>query len=324
MRLLLSICDVYGDSWNPWRRDDEAEAIAQAHAVLDQWETSGGATPEEVEVWLQARRDYWRRTRAEEKAERDRRKTEYDAQREAERLELLELEAGLPFRQAALNRMADTKVSPAMDPGLRAREIARLERELREACQRTAALREAVGDLESVIDAHGYLPHERRHRSLGSFTTRRHVEVRELRARRDDLGQQIVAASTSHRQSLEAELQDVERELALWMAIPEPAAEEMCPECPKPVAWHAEAYNPAEASLGKGPCPAYPRHRADMERIWAMLSYVKPEVERKAVPPPDPRRDPRTKAQLLEEIDRLQVQLAQHDAAQGAGTDPRE
>jgi hypothetical protein len=114
------------------------------------------------------------------------------------------------------------------------------------------------------------------------------------------------------RRSVNDEVRGLARTLDPWLAVPQPEAEEMCSECATPLAWHSWRTNGLEMVLGYGPMPGVP----GMERATAEGPRHAPRRPR-ATPPerrrlltPKPRRDPRTKSQLLEEIDRLQALIA--------------
>jgi len=97
--------DIYTDFWNPWRQDDEAEAIQAARDVLDQWDETGGATREEIEAWRAARDEYYLQERRRRDNDRARRKKNYDPGQEDDRLALLEAESLLHHTKEELASM---------------------------------------------------------------------------------------------------------------------------------------------------------------------------------------------------------------------------
>jgi hypothetical protein len=66
---------------------------------------------------------------------------------------------------------------------LRRAQIAELQQSVAAARTTVVRLQEQVGDVETVVDQHGWLPQERRELALSLFSARRCSEVRELRER---------------------------------------------------------------------------------------------------------------------------------------------
>lgn len=112
--------------------------------------------------------------------------------------------------------------------------------------------------------------------------------------------------------ALLARARNIQTKLHLWLGIPEPKVDQMCSECATPLAWHVWSTGGRETLLGYGPCPASPGQRAKFQRVMETLEDpAARKIPNDASPPERKRRDPRTKAQLLEEIDRLQAHIAE-------------
>jgi hypothetical protein len=142
------------------------------------------------------------------------------------------------------------------------------------------------------------------------FASRRCTAVTDLRQTRLDVQAELVATPKGQRHELLARARDVQTCLDLWLGVPEPETEQMWSECATPLAWHVWSSNVLEALIGFGPCPAYPGQRALHRRVMAIFEALAARTGSTDTPrPKQPRRDPRTKAQLLETIDRLQAQI---------------
>jgi hypothetical protein len=140
-----------------------------------------------------------------------------------------------------------------------------------------------VGDPETVCDARGWLPAERRDLSLTLFRMRRESEVRELRARIPAGKAELKALrGRAERARLREALRADAARLASLEEMPPMAAADMCSECGD-LAWHSPGvtFNLADGSSTGGPCPAWPR--------WAQqLEMMRAELRKMAGPAPEP------------------------------------
>lgn len=304
--------DIYTNWWNPWRRDDEADAIQAAHAVLDQWTETGGATQEDIDAWMAAGDEYARQEHRRHEDDRARRKVNYDADQEADRLALLEAGSILPHVEEERTSLISGLRFPAMATDRRTSKIARLEEEVAQRTRRVDELRARVPNPELVVDKQGWLPADRRAWRKFDFEWRRRSAVIGLRQERLDAQAELEATPKGQRRDLLARVRGIQAKLDFWLAIPEPEVQQMCSECATPLVWHVWSTGGLEALVGYGPCPAYPGQRAIYRRVIAMLEASSAQKTPKDISPPEKKRhDPRTKAQLLEELDRLQAQIAE-------------
>lgn len=192
-------------AWNWWREgqaEGERERIEQ---VVFGWDNGAPpSTPEQARAFAD---DYIKDLDADiarDRRNRQRRAArQYDAEREATRLRVLRLESDAAF----FTHVAAKPVSAEQ------REVAK--QRAAAAIGEASALRVTTGgDLERVVDAHGFTPAERREHHLRSHMDYwRHPLLREWHAT------------------------DKRRFQAL-LAMPPSSPEDMCSECEAPAAWH--------------------------------------------------------------------------------------
>jgi hypothetical protein len=311
-RAMEYLACVNTDFWNPWRRDDEADQMMAARAILDQWDESGGATQEEIDAWMEASDHCHRRKWQQREQEREQRKLAYDPDQETDRLALLEAESLLFHTEEERTSMIGGIRLSAMAADRRASETARLEQEHGLRTRRVDELRARVPDPESVTDRHGWLPADRRVWRKSDFECRRHTAVTDLRQQLLDAQAELEATPKGQRREPLARIRGIQAKLDLWLGIAEPEVAQMCSECSTPLAWHVWSSGGLEALIGYGPCPAYPGQRVIYQRVMAIFEASTARKTLNRTSPPDRKQhDPRTKAQLLEEIDRLQTQIAE-------------
>ncbi|WP_148043425.1 hypothetical protein [Flexivirga caeni] len=275
--------------WNPWVRNERRDELETAMAVMAQWtRAEPGHRMMTMKQWdaRQARRDKASaRQRERDKERRERDKERHDPERAAARLVLLEFESRLAFELAELTAFRDGVRYPAMPADRREDEIAKLVESVDRLQGEVDRLLPIVGDREDVVDDHGWLPRDRRDLTFWRYRWDREREVRDLK---DKVAKQEAAlmASTdkAERRKVRDKLRELTYDLNARIAEGPFTVDEMCSECPTPLAHHGWVYPPGL------PCPAWPRWaarvravRADME---AMLS--KRAAEATEPPPPQP------------------------------------
>jgi hypothetical protein len=141
------------------------------------------------------------------------------------------------------------------------RLLANLERDIAAKTREVDNLLAVIGDPETVADANGWLPVERREMALVLFKSERGRQVRDLRARVADA--QVTLTSLkgqAERAKVREALCDDQAHLAYWEQMAPLQAADMCSECGSP-AWHAPGttYSTDGFYVTGGPCPAWPR-----------------------------------------------------------------
>jgi small-conductance mechanosensitive channel len=167
--------------------EDRTQENQQATAVFEQWTRAEPGfrqlTSEEVDAGMAT----WDAEFEARNAERDRQQAArvalYDEGREQARLALLEQQAILRHCSQKLDDLRERRRFPAMPEQPRRAQIAELQQSVAAARTAVVRLQEQVGDVETVVDQHGWLPQERRELALSLFSARRCSEVRELRER---------------------------------------------------------------------------------------------------------------------------------------------
>jgi hypothetical protein len=279
--------------WSPWVMQDRAGEYDAALAALGQWTSIDPAPPgktmEEREAALEQRlagadaRFLAEQAQAQAEADRAGRACLYDPERAQARLALLEQQAILADTIRQRDEIRAGGLFPRADDDDRRQLLDHLENAITARTQEAAGLAAAVGDPETVPDARGWLPAERREMSLTLFKARRGAEIRELRTR--VAGTQATLKSqkgTAERAAMREALRTDKARLAYWEDIPPLDASGMCSECPSP-AWHAPGttYSIDGFHVAGGPCPAWPQ--------WAgRVSAVRQALLRAAQGPPEP------------------------------------
>lgn len=299
--------------WNPWLLEDRAVEVERAMAVMSQWGRAESGhrylTEEEVEVmFAEMDREHEARVAAvKRRQEQDRER--YDRDREAARLALLEEQAVLGRELENLEEYRAGTRFPAMDAEKRAKEVAGLEKSiaaLRVEVERLAAV---VGDPEDVVDENGRRPSDRREDMLALYRARRQYEVRELRAKVPELKAAIASAVDKD------ELAALRRKLGLatWqlnelLAVPPLTPDDMCSECAAPAASHR-----GSMTLTQGPCPAWPRWAARIEKVRQMLeSFAARKAPEPTPPKPQPLAVVPSGLPVGEVVERLSALQAEH------------
>lgn len=221
------------------------------------------------------------RERAQREKERAARAAHYSPERAEARLALTEQQTCLEYELGEVTRFRDGSRFPAMDPKRRQEEIAKLDESIEHRRREIERLTLLVGDPEEIVDEHGWLPRERREFMLSHYRFEREAEVRKLRKDLPELDAKLNAATErNERKELRDKTATVRRRLDELLAIPPLTADEMCSDCPTPMAKHGWVTPPFD-----GPCPAWPRWAARLRRAREILETASREAQKPAEPP---------------------------------------
>lgn len=278
--------------WNPWIRDERADDLERAIHVMGEWTRAEPGHRTMTKKQLEAKMALWDREfekrQAATKQRRDKAKARFDPERAEARLTLIERQTRLSYEQEELDRFLDGTRFPAMAANRRQEEIAKLEASIAKLIESIDGLASTVGDPEAVVDGRGWLPSDRRKRMLMYFRLDRERDVRRLREEVPDLRSQLAASTDrQERSKLRAEVDRKARELQELLDLPELNPDEMCSECPTPMANHGWVTPPF-----KGPCPAWPGWAARMREARAIFEQAIARNEREAEPSPVPKPQP--------------------------------
>lgn len=308
--------------WNPWLREDRAEELDAAETVFGQWRRAESdfrqPTWPEIEARMAAEDERFEAERRHRTAQREARRAAFDPQRSAARLTLLEYQARLRHAltqpgpgdpQAASSGDNAGPVDKAADA------IAALERTI-------ATLEKEIGDPETVVDEHGWLPAERRETALMEFRWWREDQVRSLRPSVSQLQARLADKTTpkTERSALRDQLRQDQRRLQVLEDLPPVAEAEMCSECPRPLDWHS--YTSFGVLIGEiGPCLAWPQWAEKIRRIREhMVQWAKQNEKAAVLSPAAPKQAPLavipSKIPLSEVVERLSRIQAQHPDAE--------
>lgn len=302
--------------WNPWRKEELQAESDQARAVRAEWTRAEPGhrmmTEEEVSAWMaEMDREYKARHAADEgRWKRDRKR--YSKDREQARYALLEREASRAHLNHQIQGLRSGQIFPGMSPDVRAKRIAELETDLARNEAGIAALADTVGDLETVVDAHGQLPRDRRPLNLVGYDCRRRFRVEELQA--SISGQHLKIAGENDRtkkSSLRATVAGMERELAALLAVPRLIPEDMCADCDTPMVQHLSAGSDARG------CPYWPVRAARMKQAWENVRRILEETKPAEPAPqkPEPLATLPGNLGIGEVIERLKELQAKHPDA---------
>lgn len=278
--------------WNPWVLDDERVRYDSALDVIDQWQRAEPGHHYLTDAEIDARgKDVEERCRRESEArkqERKRREGQFDAGRAEARLALLEMQSSLEHALADIAGYRDGSKFPGMDSSRRATAVAELDERIQKCQSEIAALAPVVGEPELVVDEGGWLPSERREVMLMHYTAHRHAEVSRLREELSGVESQLGAATDRTMKSeLRARIADIRRPLDRWLAVPPLTADDMCSDCATPVSEHGWVTPPFD-----GPCSAWPRWAARLNRARTILANSIEHRDRAPVEPPAPKPQP--------------------------------
>jgi hypothetical protein len=281
--------------WSPWGLQDRAGDYDAALAACGQWATIGPQPPPRTLEQYQAELD---QRLAAAQARLEARQTQaarhravhaghYDPERAAARLALLEEQAILAGKVREREDILSGELFPLAPQGERRELLDILERAITRTSHEVDALLAVAGDPETVADARGALPAERREEALLLFKARRGLQVRDLRARIAS-AQATLKTLTGRpgRAGLREGLRRDQAHLAYWEQMPPLDAGGMCPECGDP-AWHAPGttYSLDGFYVTGGPCPAWPRWA---KNIAAARQAAAQPAQQPPPPPPEP------------------------------------
>lgn len=281
--------------WNPWVEQDRADELERAQAT---WRTWTRAEPDhkvmtkaEVDEWLASwDREFKEKTKRTDAARRVR-KREYNPEREAARLRLLEAQAAVAIAICEREKLLSRERFPGMDDSRRARAVQEEQDRIAGWERVIAEVEQLVGDPETVVAIDGSLPSEHREHSLFRFAFRRRQHVERLRESVAILpGKLQEASGREARAKIRDELRKAERELAFWLSIAKLDASDMCSECYSPLGWHLRRGH----VLGEhsGPCPAWPTWAARVQKAREMLLSLAEAKDKQPTAPPAPKPQP--------------------------------
>ncbi len=248
---------------------DRAASYDTALKTLEQWTSADpsppGKTLEECEAGLEQRlaEADARFLAAQAQAEQDRaeRAKHYDRDRAEARLALLEEQGSLASKVRERDEILTGELFRCAPEKDRRRLLASLERGIAAKTREVDDLLAIIGDPETVADASGWLPAERREMALVLFKSERGQQVRDLRARVADAQATLKSLKDkAERANARQVLHEDQAHLAYWEQMAPLQAADMCSECGSP-AWHAPGttYSIDGFYVTGGPCPAWPR-----------------------------------------------------------------
>ena len=277
---------------------DRAAEYDAAWKTCGQWTSTELGAPrktlEEYEAEMEQRlaeadaRFLAEEARAEsERAERAR---HFDPGRAQARLAMLEVQGILADKIRERDEILSGESFPLASEMDRCQLLAILEREITVKTKQVDDLAAVAGDPESVADAKGWLPAERREMSLILFKARRETEVRDLRAR-TAAGQATLNSlkGRAERAELREALRQDQARLAYLEQMPPLSASGMCSECISP-AWHAPRtmISLDGAGMTGGPCPAWPQWAQGVNAVRDVLRQRAQGPSQQQPPPPPP------------------------------------
>lgn len=213
---------------------------------------------------------------------------DFDEGRAAGRLQLLERDAQLRHCTEEGAGLASGERFPAVPESKRAADIEQLDTRITTLQRDVAALRDLVGDPETVVDKHGYLPADRREISHIEFMLWRQREVRRLRESVSNLSERLAVKGLdkAERAELRRKSNAEGSELDKLLGVPPQSAADMCSECARPLSWHG--YSWSSQPRGVGPCPAWPDWAQRIQKARDMLIGFAAERRTSAPEPPKP------------------------------------
>jgi hypothetical protein len=220
-------------------------------------------------------------------------------------------------------RERDEILSGELFPGApekdKRRLLANLERDIPDKTKDVDQLLAVIGDPETVADARGWLPAERREMALVLFKSRRGLQVRELRARVAD--GHATLKSMKGRDERAAKVRETLRQdqahLAYWEQMAPLQAADMCSECESP-AWYAPGatYSMDGFYVTGGPCPAWPRWAKGVTVVREAIRQARQGPPKELPPsPPEPIAVLAPGAPIKEVIAQLTTIQARHPGA---------
>jgi hypothetical protein len=226
------------EMWNPWAREENEAEDERVNAVMAQWTRAEPGfrpkTDEEVDAYLNRLERESAEQCEDERRLRAARIPGFDERRHQARLELLEVQSRLQYETEERDALVARTSFPAMADDRRAAAIAEAEKAIADLAERVARLEAEVGNPDTVIDQHGYLPADRQVVSLSEFRWWRERQIRELREQIATL-RASTAASTDRKEraNLGNELHGATRRHDSLLAVPPLDPQDMCSECTK-------------------------------------------------------------------------------------------
>lgn len=194
------------------------------------------------------------------------------------------MQARLDHELTELAGFRDGTKFRAADSSRRTNETEQLEHRVERLREEVDRLVPIVGDPEDVVDEHGWLPRDRREKSWWSYRLDRECKVRDLRQQLPDLRAALAATSDrAERRDRRAKLAEVTRDLERLIAQGPFTAQEMCSECPTPMAHHGWVWPPGH------PCPAWPGWAARIREVRQLLEASAARREAEAASQPEPK-----------------------------------
>ena len=237
--------------WNPWDVEDRKAEIEAAQDVMEQWtRAEPGFRPKtaaQVDAWMR-REDRKAETERAARAKRhELARARYDAQRQQNRLALLEQQAIHDRAEQELVGYRSGERFPGISPERRRTEISELEHRAKTAAAEIVRLTPLVGDPETVVDQNGWSQQDRREHALFTFGFNREQQIRQLRTAVADLNDELrLASERQFKAEVRKRLAEPKAELDRLLAIPPLGPEDMCPDC----------WRPCSSTARSGPAPS--------------------------------------------------------------------
>lgn len=304
-------------SWNPWDHHLLEEAEEAFVAVHGQWIRAEPGFRPLTSAESQARMERWdvefEAEQQRKSAARAERARHYDRARETARLQLLEDESILHAAVQELDELGGGSRFPAMPESRRTDALKDQQGKIARYQERVEGLKGQVGDPETVMDVHGWLPSERRQLAVTYFGLWREREVIELRSRIDQVQQELkTTTGRSERSAVRSRSSLDEYKLKGLLAVTRPTAEQMCSECNQPQSWDRWRSN-VDGLFYTGPCPAWPGWAARIAKAHDMILRFAAATP---APPAEPKPQPLAAipsglpiAEVLERLTQLQVEF---------------
>lgn len=283
------VLEIWNETdWNPWREAELAEELAWTHQVMREWtRAEPDHRPMTKRRVAALNAGISRKVKAERAADevrwvRD--KARYDPERERARFSLFERLAIHSRNQSELDEYRSGGRFPGMPAGQRTERIRELEEKIERDLGEVARLESIVGDSEDVVDEDGKLPRDRRKWNIIMYGIRRRSEVEQLKQAVSKLQKSIKETSDrTERSTLSTRLALAQDRLDRLLAVPILTAEDMCADCYTPSSQHG--YGDVRSTH---PCPRWPLHAAQMEKVWAILRTASGRRQPETPAPPKP------------------------------------
>jgi hypothetical protein len=214
----------------------------------------------------------------------------YDPRRARARLALIEQQVTLA---EALATLREAPARPALPPGipdLREPARAEAERAATDARRWISELTPVVADPETVTDERGRFPRDRREEFLVAFADRVSTEAAALREKLPALRAALkTTRGKQERAAVRDELRQGTARLAYLQALPAFTADDMCSECPWPMAWHSTGvtFCLETGAILSEPCRSWPVWNAKIATGLARVAEMLQQKHEAAASQPD-------------------------------------